>query len=308
MTEKQGTNEIATINEQIASTEAAIRKAYAEAKEHAEKRDKLNEQGRKLRQEIDALEKERDSLNIRVKTLKQHRDEARTKSHPIIEKIREHRQKIIDLKEKAPRRSRAQVQKELEDIEWKIQTTSMDMQEEKKLMVDVKQLEIQLNAHKKIEKQNEKILELKKELETLKKEADAAHQELTATAQKSQEIHANMIAKINEAKNLKAEADRLHAAYVQAKEQTKPLYEEIRRLVEQKQGLTEQKRKLRVEEENLQKSMRDEDIKKKKETEKELKEKLGSQAKDKLQRGEKLSWDEFQLLADEDAENSESQD
>ncbi len=80
----------------------------------------------------------------------------------------------------------------------------MDMQEEKRLMVNVKQLEIQLNTHKKIEKQNEKILELKKELETLKTDADASHQELTATAKKSQEIHANMIAKINEAKNIKA--------------------------------------------------------------------------------------------------------
>jgi uncharacterized coiled-coil DUF342 family protein len=33
---------------------------------------------------------------------------------------------------------------------------------------------------------------------------------------------------------------------------------------------------------------------------KEIKEKLGSQAKEKLQRGEQLNWDEFQLLAEDD--------
>jgi uncharacterized coiled-coil DUF342 family protein len=54
--------------------------------------------------------------------------------------------------------------------------------------------------------------------------------------------------------------------------------------------------------------VREEDEKRKKNVEQALKEKLGSQAKDKLQRGEKLSWDEFKLLADEDSEDSQAQD
>jgi uncharacterized coiled-coil DUF342 family protein len=43
-------------------------------------------------------------------------------------------------------------------------------------------------------------------------------------------------------------------------------------------------------------------------TERALKEKLVFQARDKLQRGEKLSWEEFQLLVDDDDQASETQD
>jgi uncharacterized coiled-coil DUF342 family protein len=58
--------------------------------------------------------------------------------------------------------------------------------------------------------------------------------------------------------------------------------------------LTERKKK-------LQDAIREESEKQKKSAEKALKEKLESQARDKLQRGEKLSWEEFQLLAGDDS-------
>ena len=95
-----------------------------------------------------------------------------------------------------------------------------------------------------------------------------------------------MLAKITESKKIKSEADGLHAAYLQEKEKTKPLRSEINKLVEQK--------------EKLQSVMREEEERKRRTAEQALKEKLGSQAKDKLRRGEKLSWDEFQLLSEDD--------
>jgi uncharacterized coiled-coil DUF342 family protein len=202
--------------------------------------------------------------------------------------------KIAELKKKKPRKSRSQLDKEIQDIEWKIQTTPLDLQEEKRLVEEVKQLEPQLNIYKKIEQQNKKIAELRKELKTLEAKANEHHQELIATAQKSQEFHATIIAKISEAKNIKREADRLHSAYIQAKEQAKPLYQEMKEITEKKK--------------KLQDAIREEDEKQKKNAEKNLKEKLELQARDKLQRGEKLSWDEFQLLADDDSQEPQTQD
>jgi uncharacterized coiled-coil DUF342 family protein len=98
-----------------------------------------------------------------------------------------------------------------------------------------------------------------------------------------------MIAKINESKDIKAEADSLHAAYIQAREQVKPLHEEFKKLTEQKRM--------------LQAAMREEE-KRKKDVEQALKEKLESQARNKLQRGERLSWDEFKMLADDESEDA----
>jgi uncharacterized coiled-coil DUF342 family protein len=200
-----------------------------------------------------------------------------------------HKQEITELKTKTPQKSHQELQKELDDIEWKIQTTPLAMQEEKRLIENVKRLETQLNVYRKIDKHIKKIAELQKALETLEKTADMAHRELTETAKKSQETHTKMIAKITESKNIKSEADNLHAAYVQAKEQGKPLREEFKKLTEQKK--------------KLQDALRKESEKQKKNAEKILKEKLESQARAKLQRGEKLSFDEFKMLADSESED-----
>ncbi len=294
MTEQQKTNQIAAFNKQIATLREQINKAKAETKMHIEKRDKLNEQFKKHCNEIHALENERDSLNEKVKTLKQQRGAARARNLSIIEEITARNKKTLELKEKKPRKSRRQLEKEIHDIEWRIQTTPLDLREEKRLVEEVKQLEPQLNIYRKIEQQNEKIAELRKELKTLEARANVHHQELIATAQKSQGLHANMVAKINEAKNIKREADRLHSAYIQAKEQAEPLYQEIKEITEKKK--------------KLQDAMREESEKRRKNAEKALKEKLESQARDKLQQGKKLSWDEFQLLADNDPSDPQTQD
>jgi uncharacterized coiled-coil DUF342 family protein len=291
LADQQKTNEIAMINQQLAALREQADKANANTKAYVEKREKLNAQFKKLRQEIFELKNERNSLNEKVQTLKQQRDEARTKRRTIIEEIKTHSQKSTEIKKKTPKKSRRILQKELEDIEWKIQTTSLDLQEEKRLIENVQQLETQLNIYKKIEQQNKKITELREELKTLETEGDAFHQELTATAQKSQEIHAKILAKITDAENIKGEANSVHGVYLQAKEQAKPLNEEIKKLMDQRK--------------KLQDALREEDERKKKTAEQALKEKLGSQARDKLQRGEKLSWDEFQLLAEDDSQTQD---
>jgi uncharacterized coiled-coil DUF342 family protein len=289
--EQQKTNEIATINQQLTALKEQVNKVNAETRIHIETRDKLNEQFRKIRQEIYELINERNRLNEAVKTLKQQRDEARTKIQANIEEIKTRRQKLVELKKKIPKQSHQKLQREFTDIEWKIQTTSLDLQEEKRLIENVKQLEAQLNVYKKIEQHNQKIVELRKELDMLKAKKDARHKELTDTAQRSQEIHTTMLAKISESKNIKSEADGFHSVYLQAREKARPLNAEIKKLVEQRA--------------KLQKAIREEDERKKKIAEHALKEKLGSQAREKLQRGEKLSWDEFQLLAEDDSKTQD---
>ena len=289
MTEQDKSGEIARINSQLSALREQVNSAGADTKGQVEKRDKLNEKFKKLRQEIREFKTERDNLNEKVKTLKQQRDEARAKIKAQIEQIKAYNEKIAELKQKTPRENRRELQKEFDDIEWKIQTTPLDMQEEKRLMERVKQLETRLSVYKKIDQHIKKISLLRKELEPIEADADAAHKELTAIAERSQDIHAKMIAKIAESKNIKSEADSLHDAYVQAKEQAMPLHQEFKRLTGQRK--------------KLQDSAREEDQKRKKNAEDALKEKLGSQARDKLQRGEKLSWDEFTLLADNESED-----
>jgi len=294
LTEQQKAKQIVAFNNQITSLREQINKANAETKMYVEKRDKLNEQFKNHRNDIRVLENERNSLNEKVKMLKQLREISRTRNGSIIKEIIVRNKRVVELKKKKPKKSRRQIEKEIQDTEWKIQTTPLDLQIEKKLVERVKQLELQLNIYKKIEQQSKKITELRNELRAIEGKANAYHQELIVAAQNSQELHATMVAKIGEAKKIKIEADRLHSAYIQAKEQAKPLYQEMKEITEKKK--------------KLQDVIREEDEKQKKNAEKALKEKLESQARDKLARGEKLSWDEFQLLADNDSQDPQTQD
>jgi uncharacterized coiled-coil DUF342 family protein len=294
VTTQNKANQIAALNEQIASLKEEINKANADIKVHLEKRDKLNVQFRKYREEIQALKNERDLINDVVKALKQQRDAAREKRKKMIAEIRAITDEIRALKAKKPRKSRQQLEKEIHNIEWKIQTMTLDLQEEKRLVNEVKQLEPQLRIYQKIEQQNIRITELQKEIEALEAKANASHQELISAAQRSQELHAMIITKINEATAIKREADQLHSAYVLAKERMEPLRQALKELIEQKR--------------QLQNAIREESEMQKKTAEKVLKETLEAQARSKLQQGEKLSWEEFQLLADDESEDQQTED
>jgi uncharacterized coiled-coil DUF342 family protein len=300
LTTSQEPADVPNINKQLDALDKQAAEAISETKKLVEKRDKLNEQFKKLRQETRELKTERDTINDKVHTLKAQRDETRTTIHTIIEEIKKVREKIAELKKKTPKRSQSDLQKEFDDIEWKIQTTSLDLKEEKLLIENVKQLELQLSAYKKIDQQDKRISEMEQGLKALDEACEKLHTELSALAQKSQETHQKMITKINEAKKTKEEADALHNAYLLTRERTRLIDEQRRRLAGEMRRLRESERQIRESQRQTQETQREQENASKTNTEKALKERLGAQAREKLQRGEKLSWDEFQLLEDED--------
>jgi uncharacterized coiled-coil DUF342 family protein len=302
-----------TLNEQLEILDKQAQKAHEETQRLIEKRDKLNEQFKQLREETRQLKTERDRINEKVHALKAQRDQTRITIQPVIDQIKEAREKIVELKKKTPKRSQRDLQQEFDDIEWKIQTTSLDLKEEKLLIENVKQLEIQLSAYKKIDQQIKKIHELQQGLKAVDETGDKLHTELSTLAQQSQELHQKMLAKIEEAKKIKEEADTAHNASLLSREKARQLEDECRRLEfeeRRNRALERQQRaeqyQIREKERQTEETQRQQDAAARKTAEKELKEKLGTQAREKLQRGEKLSWDEFQLLAEED--ETETQD
>jgi uncharacterized coiled-coil DUF342 family protein len=260
-------------------------KVSVEADKQAEKRDKLNEQFKELRSEISLLKNERDKFNENVKWLKQRRTELKEKIHEKIKELNKLKQEAKNLAEERPLRNHKALQEEFESLEWRIQTTSLSLKEEKELVEQVKQIEMQLNVYRKLTQKNQRILELRTELKTLDSEGKQCHEELTKIAQESQGIHEKMLTKIEESKKTKAEADALHQIFVQTKENLKPIRDEISEILVQ---ISQLKAEMRVEEE-----------KEKKRNEETLRDALEKQAREKLRRGEKLSWEEFQILAEE---------
>lgn len=259
-------------------------KVDAEAREFAEKRNRLNEAVKGLRAEILELRRTRDSINLEVKELKQQRDQIKEERIQKIGELKNLEKEIEKLEKKKPSKSLKTLQKEIESIEWKIQTTSLNLQDEKQLVERVKQLEIQLSIHRKIEQLNQRKLELEAELKALEARAKLCHEKISEKAGKSQEFHEKMLEKIEEAKKLKMEADNIHQLFLQAREKAKPLQAEIANILGEIRRLKEE---ILAEEEKA-----------RKEREESLLENIERQAKEKLKRGEKLTWEEFKAIAE----------
>ena len=320
--EQPKTIKIDDIHQQIEKLREQASTANDQIPKYVEQRNQLNELVKKTHQEINELKTERDSINEKVKLLKVQRDAIREKVEPIIAQINTRKEKIAELKTKVPRESQQELQQEFEAIEWKIQTTSLDLQEEKKLIGNVKEIELLLRAYKKIDSQNKKIKDLIIQRKAIEEEADVFHNELTDLAKKSQDLHTKMIEKVNAVKISRAQADGLHQAYVKTKEDIVQMYVKIAELTGQLRGLKtamyEEEKLRRVvsqqaynEREKAYKereSVAKEQQKIVKEKQAAIKEKLETEAKEKLKKGEKLSWNEFQLaLGDDPVDDSEAQ-
>lgn len=291
MSEIQKREQIETLTQKLSELRSLRDQADAEAREWADKRDKSNEQSGNFRTEIRALRSKRDSLNEEVKDLKLQRGAFKERIREKIEEIKTLKQERRQLNSQKPSQSHESLQREVEGIDWKIQTTSLNLQEERELVEQVRQLETKLNVHRKLESLSQKIRALQAEIADLEMRSKLCYEKLTKTARESQELHHGMLRRIEELKELETKADNQHKAFLQAREKGKTIQQEIIKastLVKQ-----------------LQAELRAGEDQEKKRREDALRKKLQEQIREKLKRGDKLSWEEFQLFAEGEVETQD---
>ncbi|MEM2463533.1 MAG: hypothetical protein QXY07_02495 [Candidatus Bathyarchaeia archaeon] len=275
---------IEELNQKLAILKEQRDKMAVEAKALVEKRDKLNNEVKRLKAEAQELRKARDEINARVKELKQQRNQIRAEIAQKVKELKNMQGEIKVLMAKKPSKSASLLQKEVETVEWKIQTTPLSLQEEKQLVEKVRQLEVQLNIHRKIEQISYKKLELVTELKALEARAKSLHEKIADEAKKSQQIHEEMIKKLEEIKKIKTEAEGFHKLFLKAKEKIEPVKMEIKKILEEIRTLKEE--------------MAAEIQEEKRKNEERLLEGVAKRALEKLKRGEKLTWEEFKILTE----------
>ena len=119
--------------------------------------------------------------------------------------------------EKKPSQSMHNILKKIENLDWKIQTTSLTVQEEESLIDEVRNLEIRLSFYKQITKLEDKLLELQTGENVLETEAQTCHEKLSELAEQSQTFHEKMLKTLSKVRGLKVEADNAHQKYLQIK-------------------------------------------------------------------------------------------
>lgn len=286
MTKREKAQTIEELTQQLSALKEQRDNLESEVSDFVERRREFNEQVKAMNTQIRDLRDKRDKLNERVKDLKLERNAMITEIRKKIKEREKLDQESQILLSRKPARSQQSLQKEFETVEWNIQTSSLTLQEERELVERARHLETQLAIYRRIEQATWRADELTDKIETLKTESELRHKKLTETALRSQETHECMLSKTKAAKEIKLKADEFHSQFLEAKEKKTRLQKSIAEITSKIGQLREE--------------IRTKESETRKRGEQELRETLEKQARDKLKRGKKLSWNEFQLLAEDD--------
>jgi phosphoserine phosphatase len=181
-------------------------------------RNLLNSELKELGEKIRAIKSQRDAVNDKVKNLKNSRDKLREE---ISEKQDKANALITGLKGIRPesRGNLNKTKKALEEIEWTIQTSSLDMKEENRMLIQVKRLEEQLSRLQQVRGIQDAVTGEKTEITSIRKNAQSIHKQLLEGAESSQRLHEEMMQSVAKLKETKSKADEAHQKYLQAKTQ-----------------------------------------------------------------------------------------
>src|SRR3989475_6487293 len=134
----------------------------------------------KVREELQDLRKTRDGLNDTVRALKQTRDMLRDTSRENLATLRELLKKMSD----RPHASIAE--KELASLEWHVQTSPLEKDDEKRLMTKIRSLEIRVTGY-------HKVLKLRDDITKQREEADQLHARIQELAAESKKRHEDIL-------------------------------------------------------------------------------------------------------------------
>ena len=216
----------------------------------------------KVREELQNLRKTRDGLNDTVRALKQTRERLRDTSREKLATLRELLKKMSD----RPHASIAE--KELAALEWQVQTSPLEKDDEKRLMTKIRSLEIRVTGY-------HKVLKLRDDITKQREEADQMHARIQELAAESQKHHEDIV-ELSEA---------FQTLRVRREEQQKTLDDLKRRTADTNQKFL-----------HLRNTLTDDERREQRQKGEALKEALKDTAQKKLSKGGKLTLQELSVL------------
>ncbi|PSN90038.1 hypothetical protein B9Q09_04805 [Candidatus Marsarchaeota G2 archaeon ECH_B_SAG-C16] len=255
------------------------------ASAEANKRDELNAAFKRLITEYKQLKNRRDDLIKTLRDVRAKKDVVFKELQQLHEKLkgRETEVAAIDKIDKQVQRLEAALQK----AEWEYQTRSMSTLAAKNLEKEIEELEAKLEAAKKKQEVYKETLELKRQYDEKLNEFRRLKDQFRNTVSELDEVRSRAASLLAEAKKVKAEADECHQRYIQHANEVIKYQAELNAVRLQ---IREDRREMRQRSQFEQRAR----------VNKVLVEKA-AKAKEKLDKGEKLNFEELQalLLADE---------
>jgi uncharacterized coiled-coil DUF342 family protein len=266
-----------------AARKTEISNLRKEMDESSKKRDALNGEVKNLSEEIKKLREKRDELNTRVKELKIKRDELRAQAAEKRETLSKVLQQTQQMSEQL-KGSVAELYKQINSLEWYIQTNPLAPKTERSIIAKISALEVNLAKHKGLRNVKDKLLQLRVEVGALRIQAQSTHEELIKIAEESEKIHNAMQELTKTMISKRKEADLAHAEFLEKSQARREAVSKLRANLEymdqlrSKIGKAKESPRLKGEK---------------------LKSKYKEAANEKLRTGGKLSFEEFQALMED---------
>jgi len=255
-----------------------------ESRNWIEKRDSFNTEIKRLREAAFSYKDKRDDLNKVVKELKSKRDQTKEELLTKREQLNSISERIWKFESKVTLRERA-ARRQFRELEWKLQTNSFSLAEENQIIVKVKSLELELANYRGLLGLKKEAHRLLTEIKELQSAIGKHHSDLSRLAKDSQECHEHMINLFVKTDQLSEEAGDSHQNYIEVRRKATVLHKSHSKLIARIKEIELLIRKTdgNVHREQIRKALQS-------------RKRLGETAEQKLQMGEKLTFEEFKIL------------
>ena len=267
---------------------------FEQIKKIKEERDRLNKTARAAREQALKHRKERDRINAKVQEIKKSLG-------PLFDTLDEKNQALAEA-DKAIRDeyrglpSKKRVQEDLKRIEWEVMTTPTKemLGREDELIARAANLRKTLEGFKDVEIKKDKKMDYLADKKATEAEITAMRDEINKLAEQSQEHHERMILFFEQADKEKKRADEAHSRYVEKIQEVEAIKEDLNLIMPEinalRDGLKASDLKL-------------EEMRKMNATQRA--EALKQAAINKMENGEKLSFEDLKLIYGDEEDEEE---
>jgi uncharacterized coiled-coil DUF342 family protein len=261
-----------------------------EIEESIKKRDENNKQFKELLAQLKEAKEKRDEANKEVAAYKERRDEKRKELSKLKDELKSIKKELTDENGSSP--NPFKLQKRIDEMEWKLETSVLSLKEENKLITHIADMRKDLESTKLSKETRDQIKNLREQISELRKDIDAEHEKVVEFSQESAKYHERVTYYSQRASETKKVADKAHQDFLAKKSALNNTYAELRKIRDQMN-----RHRDKIGEKKAEGQVRR--AKEKEKENKKMMDEINVQAKDLYDRfisGEKLSTEEVRIL------------
>jgi uncharacterized coiled-coil DUF342 family protein len=284
------TDELSVMENRIRALRHELETLNSEINVLIKERDLRNEKFSEFIKEAQENKTLRDEINDQIKEDVALRKEALSEIRKLNKRLNALRKKRNDInqyleKNNLELRNPGAIQKEMEQLEWKLETSVLSLDKENKLVELIRQKKNLMEPCQNMDTIRKEMKEIFRAKDKIKEKLNQYSEKINEVQQESQKYHERMLYAYKRANEIKADADSYHQQFVKKKEERDKVYKDYKELLDRKNEIVN-----KIQEDKIKKEV--EAIKKRDKLMKTKAEKIY----DDFMKGKRLNTEEFRIL------------